>query len=312
MLAETAAVIITSCGKRKSLEPSAGLRAAALRPGEAASVARQWAHQIAREAVRLPARSLYQGRGFREAENAAAPLSAKIYVLSAGMGLIPVDLEIPSYALTVADGTDSILSKLRPSAEASPGAWWRELSKVTDSLSFDALIGGSKGPVLLAAGSAYLAMIGHELEALDRAKLSRVRLFTAANCKVISLSLQPLVMPYDRRLEALPGRSGTMSDFAQRALRHFAETVLRDQPLEAAETHAAAVRLALATAKAPVRQRGASMSDDEIVRLICDNWNAVGGKSAAMLRLLRDSFRVACEQKRFKKLFAVARLELNS
>ena len=312
MTGETAAIIITSCGKRKSLAPSASLRAAALRPGDTASVARQWVEQVAHEKVRVPARSLYRGRGFREAETAASPLSAKMYVLSAGMGLIPVDVEIPSYALTVAEGTDNILSKLRPEKEACPGSWWRELSKVADSVSFDALIGGGKGPVLLAAGSAYLAMIGHELEALEPSRRSRIRLFTAAQRQLIPLSLQPLLMPYDRRLEALPGRSGTMSDFAQRALRHFAETILAREPLGNANSHSAAVQCALAGAKAPVRRRGTSMSDDEIVALISANWNAMGGKSAAMLRLLRDSFRVACEQKRFKKLFAVARLELHS
>jgi hypothetical protein len=166
--------------------------------------------------------------------------------------------------------------------------------------------------VLIAAGSSYLSMIAPELGALEERQRGRLRLFTAASRQAIPSLLEPIAMPYDRRLEALPGRSGTLSDFAQRALRHFSENILLRSPGGSAQEHALAVLAVLERMEAPVRRRGRTMSDPQIIALICENWNTTGGKSAATLRLLRDSFSVACEQSRFKKLFGIARSEVTA
>lgn len=310
MTAKTAAIVVTSCGKRKSLEPPASLRAAALAPGDAASVARKWTARLASAPRRIPARQLYQGRAFREAELAAGPLAAKLYVLSAGLGLIPADREIPPYSLTVANGADNVLTLLE-APSTGPGHWWRELTIAARSHSFAELAQSTSGLLLVAAPANYLAMIAADLETLEGEEQERLRLFTAAPSGAVPHFLRPLVMPYDRRLEALPGRSGTLSDFAQRALRHFADEILGSDARGSAQAHAAAVLGALAGAEAPVRRQGKSLGDDEIIALISENWKKTNGKSAAMLRLLRDSFRVACEQKRFKKLFSIARAERN-
>jgi hypothetical protein len=233
-------------------------------------------------------------------------------VISAGLGLIPVELEIPAYSLTVAAGPDNILSRLTAAEAAGPAAWWRELRLACGCALFEDLLAASSGPVLIAAGSSYISMIAPELGALQDRDLGRVRLFTAARRNAIPAFLEPLVMPYDRRLEALPGRSGTLSDFGQRALRHFSERILPRSPRASASEHALAVRAALDGVEAPPRRRGRTMSDPEIIALICENWKRTAGTSAASLRLLRDSYSVACEQKRFKKLFAAARLEMTS
>lgn len=311
MRAKTAAIVVTACSKGKSVEPDPALRAAALQSGDVASVARRWAQLVASADNRLPARALYQGRAFREAELAARPLAADIYVISAGLGIVSADCAIPSYSLTVVAGADNILARLEP-APSCPSAWWRELRRETGTLSFGDLFGSSSGPILLAGGSSYLSMIAHEFDELGAGELARLRLFTAASRPAIPRLLEPFTMPYDRRLEGLPGRSGTLSDFAQRALRHFAEVIIPDHPEGSAGDHAAAVDVVLAQAEAPVRRRGTSMSDEAIVALIRTNWHRADGKSAAMLRLLRDSFQVACEQARFKKLFAEARAGLAS
>lgn len=308
MSAKTAAIVVTSCGKRKSLEPSASLRAGDLARGDAASLARKWTARMAHAAKRIPARQLYRGRAFREAEHAARPMAAELYILSAGLGLIPADREVPAYSLTVANGADNILDRIEDPGVA-PRHWWRELTIAAASHSFDDLLRGSSGLLLVAAPTAYLQMIGADLEKLSPTEQKRLRLFTAASLKAVPERLQPLVMPYDRRLEALPGRAGTLSDFAQRALRHFADEILPQAPQGSLDAHASAVLEALANAQAPANRRGQSMSDDAIVDLIRVNLDRTNGKSAAMLRLLRDSFRVACEQKRFKKLFALARAE---
>lgn len=309
MAAKTAAIVVTSCGKRKSLAPAPALCAAALRPGDPASVAKAWARHLSLAGKRVPARQLYQGRAFREAELAALPTAGGLYVISAGLGLIPAELEIPPYSLTVANGTDNILSRLESSDAAQASTWWRELTLACDSHSFKDLARKTSSVLLLAAGSSYLSMVAPDLAGLDRNEREKLRIFTAAPLHSIPAFLHQFVMPYDRRLEALPGRSGTLSDFAQRALRHFAEIVLPAAPLASSSIHAAAVIATLEGLDAPTKRSGRSKTDDEIIALIRENWNHTAGKSTAMLRLLRDSFCVACEQKRFKKLFAVVRTE---
>lgn len=310
MTLETAAIVVTSCGKRKSLVPGRDLCAASLRPGNPAAVAQDWAGRLAAAASRIPAHQLYKGRAFREAALAGRAICASNYVISAGVGLIPVELEIPAYSLTVASGVDNILSRLRPAEAAQPAIWWRELKAACGSDSLQDLATSGSGPVLIAAGSSYLSMIAPELGALQERDRARVRLFTAAPRHAVPALLESMVIPYDRRLEALPGRAGTLSDFAQRALRHFAEVVLPVAPEADSTAHAAAVLGELDGVDVPSAKRGASKSDAEILALIRDNWPLASGRSATMLRLLRDSFQVACGQERFKKLFAAAQAEL--
>lgn len=307
MRSEIASIVLTSCGKRKSCDPSPALRAGALPAGGPASVAKAWAGRVAAARTRIPARQLYQGRAFREAELAARPIAAEVYIISAGLGLVRADDPIPAYSLTVASGPDNILSRIEMSHPLLASIWWRELTATSQSPSFEGLFAGCAGFVLLAAGRSYLSMISQELASLCASDRQRLRLFTAGSRDSIPDDLQCMTMPYDRRLEALPGRAGTLSDFAQRALRHFVEVILPVSPEGDVAAHAAAVGAALEGVQPPVRKRGKSVGDDEIARLIRAYWDHANGKSAAMLRLLRDSLGIACEQKRFKKLFAAAR-----
>jgi hypothetical protein len=45
------------------------------------------------------------------------------------------------------------------------------------------------------------------------------------------------------------------------------------------------------------------MSDEDLVSIIVSEWEAVGGRSGAMLSRLRRDLNLACEQGRFKALF---------
>lgn len=111
-------------------------------------------------------------------------------------------------------------------------------------------------------------------------------------------------MPYDRRLEdPVLGRAGTAGDFAQRAMRDFVEEVLPGSPMGSAADHAKAVLDRLNCHTTPPRPSRRSATDDELQALMRAHWNAVGGRSGRMLRLLRDDLGVACEQGRFKNLF---------
>lgn len=305
---ETAPIVVTACGKRKSLEPLALLRAATLDRGPAPAVAAQWTARLASADGHVPARTLYKGRAFREAEIAAAGLGSSLYVISAGLGLISADRRIPSYSLTVANGEDNVMERLAPPKDATAASWWEALHHVANGHSFDELLHGAQGLLLIAGGGSYLGMIAPELTALTTQKRGRLRIFTAAPSASLAEPLRPFVMPYDRRLERLPSaRPGVLADFAQRALRHFAEHILPAASSADARGHADRVRAALAGLEAPERHRGASATDAEIVALIRRNWSTVQGRSGELHRLLRGTFNIACEQKRFRRLFAAAR-----
>ena len=104
-------------------------------------------------------------------------------------------------------------------------------------------------------------------------------------------------MPYDERLESLPGFTGTRADFPQRAMRHFVSQLIGHQLAAKAAFHA--VEQALSVCIAPTVPTRRRLTDDEICVLIRKGWTKCGGSGARLLRYLRDDELVACEQGRF-------------
>jgi hypothetical protein len=166
------------------------------------------------------------------------------------------------------------------------------------------------GLVLLALPSLYLSMVEEEFLELPQDVLARVRFFGLGLRTRIDPRLEPLVMPYDRRLEDAASRfRGTRSDFAPRALRHFAEVVLPEHPNGSADQHRSAVIKALALWREPSAPKRPRITDERAKELIRTYWDHTGGRSSRMLRLLRDDLSVACEQGRFQALFRAVREE---
>jgi hypothetical protein len=141
-------------------------------------------------------------------------------------------------------------------------------------------------------------MLADEMAELPASMRQRLRVFTASpECDLPSV-YSGLVMPYDERLDGPDGICpGTMSDFAQRALRDFVTFILPRC------SQSVAVQTRLAGWRRPERRRGAFRTDPEIRMVIGQNWQVVGGRSSAMLRLLRSDLGIACEQGRFRRLF---------
>lgn len=298
-------VLVTSCTNRKRVAPRAEMRAGDLAPGEILDVASEWARRLRKTAPTTKASGLYCGRSFREAEVAASMISADLYVASAGLGLVPADVVVPSYSLTVASGArDSILDRV--TSNASPADWWQNISRRSPfSTSMRALAEGGGGALLVALPSAYLRMLEAELEALPLKCLKRLRIFTGGSSADLPAKIRSYVMPYDARLD---GRRspipGTRGDFAQRAVRHFASEILSRLPRASADVHAEAVRKCFARLPRPARRMGERRTDAEIEQLIVKYWNRVEGRSSKLLRLLRDELHIACEQSRFRDLFS--------
>jgi hypothetical protein len=145
-------------------------------------------------------------------------------------------------------------------------------------------------------------MVVQDLAQVSTSEAEHLRIFTStAGAAVVPDRLAGCVMPYDDRLEAVPGFSGTRADFAQRALRHFA---LRLEAAKLSRDEARAkVIVALARLPYPSRSHRARMSDDEIRRTLMTQWVHHEGRSTRLLRYLRDEAGIACEQKRFSRIW---------
>lgn len=247
---------------------------------------------------------LYAGRGFGLAVQAAKIAKAKLYVLSAGLGLVAADRKVPSYGLTVSAGhSDSIVAKVVGEFDAA--AWFAGLLSSPLSDQWIDAIGRHRGRVLIALTRPYAQMVGESLSALGPQTLVRLRIFGVSLASVLPAALHPAIAPYDARLDAvLPG---TRADFSQRALRHFSQLVA-DQNEQDRDTDYAAVVAALGMATAPTRPRRPRRTDAEISALIRTRLRSQSG-IARILRALRDEEGVACEQARFSRLYRAAIVE---
>lgn len=305
------AVVLTSCTNRKRCRPSLDLTAAALPMGSLEAVVRAWLSRVSAEPERVAATRLYCGRSFVEARLAARQSGAPLFVVSAGLGLIDAEEQIPSYSLTVSNGADNVLSRIT-AKDGTPRDWWRCISSASpfsESLE-DLAARHTESPILLALAAPYLLMLEDDLLRLPEATRDRLRIFVRGGEAIVDERLRRWVMPYDSRFdgEDSPLR-GTHGDFAQRAMRHFAETILGEANGASPETHRAAVARALAPLKPPPPIRRAPATDDQVKEVIRAHWTAVDGRAGRMLRVLRDEAQIACEQGRFARLFRAVQAE---
>lgn len=290
-------IVVTACTKKKAGDARAC--ASNLNAGNTDFVGRQWIAALGVPEGLTPAAKLYQGGSHAESRRAATDSGCSHFIVSAGLGLISADAEVPHYAASVLAGDDDILAKLNDGADA--GGWWRWLQDHSPfAQSVEAVISAVEGPCLIALPKAYLAMIRDDLLSLPEDVLDRVRLFSGSRAPA---SLAHLQMPYDDRLDGAdsPYR-GVRSNFAPRALRHFATSILPGREAESAAQHANAVDASLAGWTRPSRRLGARKTDAELREILITHWDAMGGRSTRMLRLLRDELGIACEQSRFAAL----------
>jgi hypothetical protein len=302
------AIVLTSCTNRKRIRAPRALTASAIRPAPLDDVVKEWGSRLDVAMLAGPASDLYCGRAFRQAEAAAHHLRAPLLVVSAGLGLVPAAKRVPSYSLTVIPGTaDNILARI--SGRATPSEWWTALKSSSGfGVSLAQSAQSSPGPILVALSGAYLAMIAADLLAMASSARGRLRLFSLSSASTVPAGLRNYLMPYDARFDGAGSpMPGTRGDFAQRALAHFAETILPDDLKGSLESHIGAIEKALSSLRPPKHILRAKASDDEIIGLIHCHWAKVDGKSGRMLRYLRDDLKIACEQSRFRDLFIAAK-----
>lgn len=271
---------------------------------EVEQLAEAWRTLVGRAAPAGSVRSLYQGRSIVDAAAAAAWLESSWYVVSAGLGLVRSDHLVPAYECTVV--AESELGGRLRELGATAADWWNAVT-AHQPYPLSRLI--AQSPTLLALPSTYLRMIHDDLARVSPIEAVQLRIFTSTvGARFVPEHLVDCVMPYDDRLESVRNYAGTRSDFAQRALRHFVEELgAASLPLEEAR---ATVSQALARLPQRLRSVGQRMSDDEIRRVLTEQWSQHGGSCTRLLRYLRDEARISCEQRRFSRIWNALAAEL--
>ncbi|ANM09216.1 hypothetical protein AMK05_CH00787 [Rhizobium sp. N324] len=297
---------LTACTQRKRFTPSPFLCARNLTGGAFQDVLDAWKGRLAEVESSSRAKDLYCGRSFAEARKAAQIAKADLHIVSAGLGLIHFEQPVPSYDLTVSKGSpDYILGKLNDDKTESD--WWSALG---GAKALHEVFDRTECLIIIALPSPYLRMIAPFLSELPESTCKRIRIVGGRDARGLRPILESARLPYDDRLDGPQSfLRGTKSDFASRALRHFAEVVLSKAPLETAETHAKQVELALAAWRPPVTKVGVRVSDTDLKSVLREHWYRAGGRTTKLLRLLRDEMNIACEQKRFARLAAEVREE---
>ena len=237
-----------------------------------------------------------------ESKAIAARLAGSLHIVSAGLGLVAEEDRVPNYDITVATSGGSLTPALAR-AGSSTADWWQELNaRKGTPMPLSRLINRHQGTrFLLALPSTYIEMLGRDLQKIQDGALERLYIFTSSmGSRLVPERLLHCILPYDERLEGHPNYTGTRSDFPQRAMRHFVEQLhghqlTRTRARQAVQEH----MLVLQKPAIPQRMR---KSDPEILKLLRAHWHEYAGNSSRLLRHLRDTEVVACEQGRFGRL----------
>jgi hypothetical protein len=297
--------IVTSCSsikRRQDLAITPSLKVKNLN-----DLTSNWVRKISASKTLYPAIETYGGRSFTEAIKASKLSGFQLYVISAGLGLVDAEAMIPNYNLTVSKGQGSIADWLE-NKNLKPSDWWQELNlKLNKNNPIQELVSNSHG-VLFSLPSTYLEMIVNELKSLSNINLTKIHIITSeSGQRLLPSALKARCIPYDERLEGSSQYKGTRNDFAQRALCHYVSEIdFRNKPIESSRTEVAAYLSKLNKPQIPARKK---LDDAEIIKLIKRNWTQCGGRREGLLRHLRDSVLVACEQKRFGNLWNQVRIE---
>lgn len=294
--------MLIPCGGKKKAQPDAGAIAASLPYAGQAVLEKAWLAKVGQLPLESEAGSLYGGRGFALGREVALRFGARLFVISAGLGLLEADRKVPLYGMTVSGrGPESIVA--RADGPFDPSRWWEAVSGSAYSAELGACLAGpGRGRVLIALTRPYACMFGPALARAVVGIEDRVRIFGRGLTGVLPAGLLPLVMPYDDGLDAII--PGTRADFSQRALSHFANEI--SPAGSGLPQDLRAVAFAMSVVTAPARPKRPRASDEEVVARIRAHLPAAGGIGETLHRLRKVDF-VACEQKRFTRLYHFAR-----
>lgn len=303
--------IVVACSERKRNGGEAPVRLADVVGRTLEERCMDWWRRLTSAPRLLPASELYAGDQWAIARE--LPLLAKsrgfapsLWVVSAGYGLVPAQTPLASYSATFAsDSPDSVIDRGSGHPDVSEG-WWGELSKrsLPDSSaprSLTALAASSPqgAAMLVVVSPRYLRAVAADLEGVLAAGVELMIVTSAP--RAISKKLHDCVVPTQAALRMALG--GALPSLHVRVARRLL-IELSPGNFSARSARRCIQQIMAECPDAPVHQRE-RMDDDQVRSFIREAMRKKQKVShTGLLRELRASGR-ACEQKRFRELFAL-------
>ena len=301
--------LVVTCTARKTILVPELLMMRSLRRDRLDRRFSDWSKRIRSEtADRKKATDLYCGNSWSVIREMAAdeklPSKLRIWVISAGHGLVAIDENLAPYAATFTPRDED--SVIPPELSShSVAEWWdmlvsgrRQDGTSVASISDIARL-HPRTPLVAAISNEYLKAVAHDLEATRTALADGDRLIIITVGAKKSGPLGANFLPCDSRLEHHYGRSrmALNARILRSLVRDFPAKDIRAKYLS---SHFAPLLARLPKAGYPERRP----SEDETVRSFIRREIAKNAKGAytVLLRQYRATGS-ACEQKRFRRLF---------
>ena len=261
-----------------------------------------WRNAIEKQVPTTEARDCYAGDAWCQAiaTEKVSPSRSKLWVISAGLGLLSADEAISNYSATfVNNEPDSVAPDLSGKTD-----WWNLLVEWRRELTgigciTDLAIANPKSVFIVSISSSYFSVVKDDLISARKALASPDQLL------VISAGTRPVtalgnsLLPIDARFENLVG--GARATLNARMLRHIVEEN-RHGRIRASQISEYLSAIAT-TLDSPRSFERRPLADKQIATFIQKQSRSVPRFSAsALLRILRDHG-LACEQKRFNRIY---------
>jgi hypothetical protein len=301
--------IIASCTDRKSDSVSPALCLRSVPHGPMARRVREWWRRLRSHPGRgHPAVQVYAGNHWAVVRSLPQLASekgfdAKLWILSAGYGLLPSDAAIHGYSATFAYGhEDSVGQSARQLAE-----WWSNLSSMslpgwgaTRTLT-RLIMDDPRATYIVVASSNYLTAIETDLLRGVSAGRGTDQLIVVSSRKALTGSrLQPYCVPSEAPLRGLVG-GPLMSLHARVARRIILDAEDHGFSLDRLrDVYGALVRKAAETINQPTRTPQTDVEVRRYIRAAIDGGTALS-QSSLLRRFRTDG--LACEARRFKLLY---------
>lgn len=304
--------VVVSCKSRKTRPVRAELRIANVPSVPLDERVQTWIRLLeASDDESVIAGDLYAGEHWKIVRSLASgvrdDLSIKVWIVSAGYGLVEYSTRMKPYAATfIRSHVDSVVSKHATHAASD---WWAAISEWSPQAGMPRQIRtlaetmGKGDFILLALSEPYAVAVANDIVAAARARPERVALISAglltSRSPELSEQLRNVLLPAESRLKSLVGGAmqGVNARIAAKAAADHALWFPNSTSLRQ-------LLRSWLTQTPPLQQyHRHALSDDEVRSFISTHCSGAGGQSKSrLLRALRDAG-MACEQSRFSALY---------
>ena len=252
-----------------------------------------WSRLIENSVPKCFAKDLYRGGGYKTLSKHIK--SQEFYTISAGLGLINSSDTIPSYECTISIGKPGSISEYFNGRDDFK-KWWEFL--LSTKYSSGSIFKNTKDAdlIFISVTADYLKMIVDDLKNIKK----QFYIFTGSKDLAIELGFQNNLMPYNEVFDGPEGSlRGTNRDFAQRS---HADFLRRLELYNNFDKAFCSVEHDMKTWIPPVKHNNTKKTDEEISSFI-QIYKSKFRNEKELLRHFRYELKIACEEKRFKKLY---------